>query len=260
MKPLKFSKISLLHYVKLVFRILLFLGFLLEYLYRRLYTNLTFRETLRIHAFFLPFIWIVFVAEMLLRFFPSPLESPGCQKQFARNFLPAPAKTDTPARSPSRGVLTVLAAWLALNGGIAALYFTHRIDEGILVLIALFYSISDMICILFFCPFQSWFMQNRCCTVCRIYNWDYIMMFTPMFFINTFYSLSLAFLSLLLFLRWEYTAFRHPERFDESRNAALRCANCPEKLCRHKEQLHRLWSRQLAKDRAGLSSVLTGKK
>ena len=57
------------------------------------------------------------------------------------------------------------------------------IDEGVLWLVCLFYGVCDMICILFFCPFQSWFLKNKCCCTCRIYNWDYAMMFTPLFFI-----------------------------------------------------------------------------
>ena len=33
-------------------------------------------------------IWVIFVGEMILRFFPSSFESMGCQKQFARNYKP----------------------------------------------------------------------------------------------------------------------------------------------------------------------------
>ena len=31
--------------------------------------------------------WVVFAVEMVLRFFPSRLESSGCQKQFRRNYV-----------------------------------------------------------------------------------------------------------------------------------------------------------------------------
>lgn len=30
--------------------------------------------------------WAIFVVEMIFRFFPSKFESPGCQKQFAKNY------------------------------------------------------------------------------------------------------------------------------------------------------------------------------
>ena len=108
------------------------------------------------------------------------------------------------------------------------------------MLIALAYSVCDMICILFYCPFQSLMMKNRCCASCRIYNWDYAMMFTPLIFIHNICERILLILSLLLLLRWELSFYLHPERFGERTNARLSCANCPEKLCQHKRQLHRL--------------------
>ena len=97
-----------------------------------------------------------------------------------------------------------------------------------------------MICILFFCPFQSWLMKNKCCVTCRIYNWDYAMMFTPLFFVKNGFTWSLLALSVALLIRWELTFYRHPERFSENTNAYLKCKNCTEKLCAHKTQLMRL--------------------
>ncbi len=180
-------------------------------------------------------IWAVYAAEMFLRFFPSKLESPGCQKQFARNYLPTGEKT--PRLQSWKRTLSVAAAWILLNGAIGALYYAKVIDMGILILISLAYGVCDMICILFFCPFQTWFMKNRCCTDCRIYNWDFAMMFTPYVFIPRPYTWSLLAMSLLLLLRWELTLRRHPERFAENTNACISCRNCSEKLCSHKKQL-----------------------
>lgn len=48
-------------------------------------------------------------------------------------------------------------------------------------------------------------------------------------------------MSVILLFRWEITFYRYPERFSESTNDYLKCANCTEKLCAHKKQLHRLW-------------------
>ena len=42
----------------------------------------------------------------------------------------------------------------------------------------------------------------------------------------------LPILALVVLVRWEVAAFRHPERFDESTNARLSCAQCTEQLCR----------------------------
>ena len=63
------------------------------------------------------------------------------------------------------------------------------------------------------------------------------MMFTPLVLIPHPMARALFLMGALLILVWEVAAYLHPERFDVATNAALRCANCPEKLCHHKAQL-----------------------
>ncbi len=229
-KPrVKLSKISILHYIKLVIRSLLFLGALVYYILGKSDLLTDFAP--------LPIgVWVFFVVEMLLRFFPSRLESMGCQKQFARNYEPIGENIEPKNQSWKRTAL-VASVWLALNALIGLLYFVDIIDEGILVLIAIAYSVCDIICILFFCPFQTWFMKNRCCATCRIYNWDFAMMFTPLVFIPSLYTYTLLGFSLLLLLRWEITYKLHPEWFSTNTNKCLDCSRCEEKLCSHKTQL-----------------------
>jgi len=238
-RTIHLSKISLLHYWKLFFRGGLFLLSCGIYIYDRIISaqDGTMFLGFITHPYILNFIWAVFAVEMLLRFFPSRMESAGCQKVFAQNYRPAP-EPKTP-RDDRKATWAILGAWLALNGIIAALYFTGIIDASILVLIALAYSVCDMICILFFCPFQTWFMKNKCCTTCRIYNWDYAMMATPLVFVPTWYTWSLLACALALLVRWEITVRRHPEWFSEQTNCALDCRQCEEKLCHHKKQLRR---------------------
>ena len=173
-----------------------------------------------------------------IRFFPSGYESPGCQKQFARNYKKS-GKTEI--RVPDNNATLLIALiWIVFNGIFGALHVTGVLDDGVMLLLCCAYSVCDMICILFFCPFQSWLMKNKCCVTCRIYNWDYAMMFTPLFFIQNVYTWRLLALSVALMIRWEITFFRHPERFSEETNDYLKCRNCTEKLCAHKTQLKRL--------------------
>ncbi len=225
----KLSKISFSHYIKLVLRSLLFLAVLVTYLLDK-------TEILTYHAILPMIVWGFFVVEMLLRFFPSRLESMGCQKQFARNYEPI-GKDIAPTNQSWRQTALVTAVWLALNALIGALYFAGLFDRGVLILIAIAYSVCDIICILFFCPFQTWFMKNRCCATCRIYNWDFAMMFTPLVFIPSLYTYSLLGGALILLLRWEIAYRRHPERFSTATNKCLDCSRCEEKLCSHKKQL-----------------------
>ncbi|MBQ8537093.1 MAG: hypothetical protein IJ461_06810, partial [Clostridia bacterium] len=66
-------------------------------------------------------------------------------------------------------------------------------------------------------------MKNRCCTTCRIFNWDHLMMFSPLVFIHSFYAQSLFLLALAVFFVWEGCILLYPERFWEQTNEALRC-------------------------------------
>ena len=225
----KLSKISALHYLKLVLRSTIFAVSLVFYILGK-FDILT-------NNWILPMIvWFFFIIGMSLRFFPSKFESMGCQKQFARNYEPI-SEESTPTNQSWKRTVLVTVVWLALNAVIGALYFTGIFDQGILILIALAYSVCDIICILFFCPFQTWFMKNRCCTTCRIYNWDFAMMFTPLVFIPHWYTYSLLGCALALLLRWEITYRIHPERFSVATNRCLDCSRCEEKLCSHKKQL-----------------------
>ena len=225
----KLSKISALHYFKLVLRSTLFVAVLVFYILNR-------TEVLTQNLVLPMIVWSFFMIGMALRFFPSRLESMGCQKQFARNYEPV-GEDIAPTNQSWKRTALVAFVWLALNAVIGALYFAGIIDRGILIIIALGYSVCDIICILFFCPFQTWFMKNRCCTTCRIYNWDFAMMFTPLVFIPSWYTYSLFGCSLALLLRWEITYRLHPERFSTSTNRCLDCSHCEEKLCSHKKQL-----------------------
>ena len=229
------SKTSTMHYMKLFFRSALFAVALILYIINRIRHSTSPFGGIEKQPFILSFIWTVFVLEMVFRFFPSKLESMGCQKQFKRNFKPT-GKTQ-PKNVSWKVTFSIAAAWFVLNGFIGLLYFKNIIDEGILLLICLAYSACDMICILFFCPFQTWFMKNKCCTTCRIYNWDYAMMFTPLVFIDNCFYRSILLCAVILLIRWEVTYKLHPERFSETTNACLSCANCEEKLCHHKKQL-----------------------
>lgn len=230
------SIIYIMHYCKLLWRSFLFLSALTLYIVCRITDSPLDFKGLENNPAVLTLIWGAFVVEMFFRFIPSKLESMGCQKVFAKNYKPRRNGVN-PELQPKKVTLTVAAVWLALNGMIGLLYFLGIFDKSILFLICLAFSVCDIICILFFCPFQTWFMKNKCCNTCRIYNWDFAMMFTPLVFIPSFYTWSLHGMALLLLLKWEITVHRHPERFSEHTNTCLSCAECKEKLCHHKTQL-----------------------
>ena len=228
-----------MHYTKLFLRCALFIAATVVYIINRVNNTGETFSGFEDNYILTGTIWLFFAAEMVLRFFPDKIESMGCQKQFARNYRPRPRENPEQRPKMQPGIVTfaVFAAWVALNAVFGVLYYAKVIDKGVLLLIALLYSVCDVICILFFCPFQTWFMKNKCCTTCRIYNWDYAMMFTPLIYIPNVYTWSLLGLALILLFKWEYLYRRYPERFIEECNYSLSCANCTEKLCHHKKQL-----------------------
>ena len=242
MKKVKLTAVSTLHYIRLVYRSALFLATLIAVIYFKVNNRGVLLDTVEQKVpFILGLVWFVYMVEMIMRFFPSRFESPGCQKQFSRNYKPTGQLT--PAIQDDNASFIVAFVWIAFNMGIGALYMTELVDADFLLMVALAYSVCDMICILFFCPFQSWFLKNKCCAACRIYNWDYAMMFTPFFFVPKVYTWTLLGASMILLFRWELTMWKHPERFAENTNGYLKCANCTEKLCTHKKQLHTLWQK-----------------
>ena len=235
----RISVVSTWHYVRLVYRSVLFVLLLISYIRFRFYSEASIIESVEKMPTIIVVTWAVFFVEMVFRFFPSKYESPGCQKQFAKNYIKS-GSTEIVIHDNNATMLVAL-IWVVFNGLFGALYMAGIFDDGIMILLCSVYSICDIICILFFCPFQTWFMKNKCCSSCRIYNWDYAMMFTPLFFVRKTYTWSLLVLSVALMVRWEITFYLHPERFSEKTNDYLQCKNCTEKLCVHKKQLNSLW-------------------
>ena len=240
----KWSRISKLHAWKLVMRSILLAVAIAVYAVNAIFNTGKPFGGLEDIWWLLYAVALVFVVEIIFRLFPSKHESMGCQKQFRKNYVPN--KTDEEPRLTSwKRTALVIAAWLALNGAIGLLYYTNVIDKGILIIISIVYGLSDMICILFFCPFQTWFLKNKCCTTCRIYNWDYAMMATPLVFVPNYLSpglddiiiMAVVAAALVMLVVWEILYRVRPRQFAENTNKCLGCAGCQERLCAHKRQL-----------------------
>lgn len=130
--------------------------------------------------------------------------------------------------------LKISVVWILIIAGVGIVRVFNIIGIKEILLISVVFYVLDMIFVLFWCPFRVWILKNRCCTTCRIFNWDHMMMFSPLLFIPGFYSFSLFFFSVAVLLVWELCFFNHPERFCEDTNAALKCNNCVDKLCGNK--------------------------
>jgi len=181
-------------------------------------------------------LYLVILIEMLIQINPRSKVSTGCLKQFERYFRKADVDYDEKEikdaiHYKNIGAIKVLIAWVAFNLVIGVLYFKRIIGAEELLLICIAYYVCDLICIMFFCPFQKFLMKNRCCVTCRIFAWGLPMLTTPLAFVKHFYSWSLFGLALGVAAKWEYTFYKHPERFLEIVNVNLNCTNCSDKLC-----------------------------
>lgn len=135
-------------------------------------------------------------------------------------------------RDRTREIVPVIVFWIALNViGAVTLHHFGVLNERTAILWSLIYFVFDMICVVFWCPLQLFLMRNRCCTTCQIFNWDAIMVATPLVFVGGWFGWLLIAMALVILVRWELAAIRHPERFDERTNARLTCAQCEDKLC-----------------------------
>ena len=151
-------------------------------------------------------LWGVWVCDMIEQLVPVKRQVPlGSQKLFAMRFKPILEKVNAQALkqyivNTTRSAFWVMLLWCALIAAIG------------------------------WCPFRL-IMKNKCCTTCRIFNWDHIMMFSPLIFVGGFYSVSLVVMAAAALIVWEACVALYPERFWEQTNGALKCANCTDKLC-----------------------------
>lgn len=135
-------------------------------------------------------------------------------------------------RDRTREIVPVIVFWTVVNIAIAFVLGRFGVlNERTALLWSLAYFVSDMVCVVFWCPLQLFLMRNRCCTTCQIFNWDAIMVATPLVFVGGWFGWVLVAMALVILVRWELAAIRHPERFDERTNARLSCAQCVDRLC-----------------------------
>ncbi|MBQ8201859.1 MAG: hypothetical protein IJZ74_08835 [Clostridia bacterium] len=181
-------------------------------------------------------LWGIWVIDMIVQLLPIRAQiSLGSQKLWRMRFKPIREKISMDALtqhiiSISRSALWVLLLWCALIAVIGLLAHAGIMTDTALFMTTILFYVCDLICVLIWCPFRL-IMKNRCCTTCRIFNWDHLMMFSPLLFTPSFYCWSLLGMSIAAWLVWEITILIHPERFWEKTNGALTCASCTDKLC-----------------------------
>ena len=238
---IKITKIKKLYYGRFILRIFVFLFSLYIYfIHPQLMDAMLdfniFTQFNVLHVFF-----VLWVGDIVMQFIPLTGQfSIGSLKHFKCYMRTAKIKDELKQVKlmvkkqikTNVGALKVLLIWLILTLIIGGLKIFDVISHQEIFVISTFFYLCDLICVLFFCPFQKWFMHNKCCATCRIFNWDHMMMFSPFIFVKGAFTWGLVALSLISMLIWEFTYLSHPERFFEESNENLKCKNCKEKMCR----------------------------
>ena len=180
-------------------------------------------------------LWAVWMVDMLSQLIPVKNIALGSHKVFKLRFRPALERINLDALkhyivTTTRSAYKVMLIWIALIASLGLLKYWGILTDVHLFLTSVLFYVCDLICVLVWCPFRL-IMKNKCCTTCRIFNCDHLMMFTPMLYVKGFYSLSLLGVSIIVWCCWELCVLLYPERFWEKSNAALKCSECTDKLC-----------------------------
>ena len=182
-------------------------------------------------------IWLIWIIDMIFQLCKMPEYWPlGSQKYWGYRFQSNKKCTDIKAikkqmKKMNKEVIAIAISWILVVLLIAELYLNNIISYQVVILCSIAFYVCDIICVVGWCPFQKFYMHNKCCTTCRIFNWDHAMMFTPLIVIPGIWTYSLLAMALIVLTVWEVTCAVHPERFIEKTNCALQCKNCNDKLC-----------------------------
>ena len=239
---MKMSKMVKSYISKLSFRIGFFVIVLGIYFFKKEYLQFEIAKTNPKAFISMGIFCIVMFVEMLIQINPKSNITKGCLKQFKSYYKPFNKKIEKGdiekfVKEGDASALKIVIVWTLFNLIFGYLYKKEIIREAEMILLSSFYYLSDLICVMFFCPFQKFIMKNRCCITCRIFAWGLPMMTFPLVFIESYLAVSVFLVALIIALRWEYVYHKYPERFYERTNVNLQCANCGERMCIIKKPL-----------------------
>ena len=151
--------------------------------------RLTFTAPFQWSRWPLAVLWVAVFVSMAAQLDPNSRLTAGCMKQYPARFDPVPgydpAALSLAVRRQNRGAVKVALVWLAVNLVIGALYHRKVLSAADLIALCALAYLCDLVCVLFFCPFQTFLMGNRCCVSCRIFAWGSWMMAAPLMCVPT---------------------------------------------------------------------------
>lgn len=181
----------------------------------------------------------ILLLDFVTRFFPLKIHPQGMKKQLKSEFIPTQAYKNNPTltvedlkklKAMNKEAFRGHLLYFGICTVILVLYFIRIIGVPELFLVTLAFWVGDMVCVNLYCPFRH-IMGNRCCSVCRIYNWDALYTVFPLIVVPGLLTWGLILVAAVQAFLWEIAFNTHPERFLERTNKAIQCEHCPRDLC-----------------------------
>ena len=216
--------------IKFILRTILFFSALIVFIYNPNNINTILNYNIVFDIRFYHICWIYLINDILKVIIPYRSKNTYNGKLFLKHYKEKNNYNKNAVANQiannNKSAFNVFVTWIGFNLILFYIYFKLYLNKSWLIMLFLFYFWCDMVCVNIWCPFQVFFMKNRCCNVCRIYNWDHIMYLTPFILIPNIYTYSLIALSIISLFQWEYQLKKYPERFSDISNLNLNCANC----------------------------------
>ena len=172
------------YYIKFIMRLTVFICVLVLYLTRKqwIIDILNYPFSLYFVDFKitpLHLLWAMFMGIMLLHLFPLDSLSMALRKNKKETYVEVPGYSEVElmrfVQDQNIKAWKIMLIWLSGNAVVGLFYLLKILDVADLLMLTVFYFLCDYICILFFCPFQTGIMKNKCCVNCRIYDWGHLM-------------------------------------------------------------------------------------
>ncbi len=181
-------------------------------------------------------IWIMTMWLLLKRMIPQWNSKISMGKIFAKHYPASPAgdpakqekfqtKLTEYTQHMNSGALRTAIYWVLAVIFVGILHYTNVLNRMWVFLTVVFFIFMDQFCVSVWCVFK-WIIGNKCCNTCRINNWGYLMAFSTLIYIPSFWTYSVLVMSIIVVVQWEYLYAKYPERFYELFNTNLQCRNC----------------------------------
>ena len=175
MKKIILTKVYVNYLIKFLIRIAIFGVFLFFYITDKALMRQLMDQSIWHGVTILHVLWLVFMVMMLLHLFPKEKLAMGIRKADKEKYIEQENYSELEllkyVQNQNLRAWIVMLMWLGFNAIFGLLYLFNILDNIDLLMLTVFYFLSDYICILLFCPFQSFIMKNRCCVNCRIFTY-----------------------------------------------------------------------------------------